>query len=178
MSLKHGILGLLLQQERTGYDLKKDFNGSIAHLWNGSMSQIYRDLKTLEHEGAVVARIHEQQEKPDKKIYSITPLGRKMFQDWLEEFPKQTSPLKRDAFQLRLFFGAHLPEDKIIHELQRFQDEKRQYLAFIETMSQQLENRLGMDTSQRYLRFTLKRAQLSLKALMEWSQWCLDEMGV
>ena len=74
MSLKHGILGFLRYGEMTGYDLSKAFEASIDNFWHASTSQIYRELRMLEEDHLVESERIQQTEKPNKKLYHITPL--------------------------------------------------------------------------------------------------------
>lgn len=48
MSLKHGILGFLSEQEMSGYNLEKLFSGSVGYFWSAKISQVYRDLHSME----------------------------------------------------------------------------------------------------------------------------------
>jgi len=179
MSLKFGILGLLSDKDLTGYALKKEFDQSISHLWTASQSQIYRELNTLEKNELIFSRIEEQPDRPDKKIYTITPVGRTAFQEWLEAFPENLSSAKRDTFMLHMLFGSALPEETIRYQLHRFIEQKKAYLKLIEGVD--LEAYYN-DASRkelldkRYMRFTLKRALMSLETLIEWAEWCLEEM--
>ncbi len=85
MSLRHVILTMLSEQNATGYDIAKAFDDSLAFFWNASHQQLYRDLKALEREGLVAATLVEQTHRPDKKVYRLTPAGRKQYEDWLCE---------------------------------------------------------------------------------------------
>lgn len=50
-----GILGLLLGQCKTGYELMQDFRGSIFY-WSGSQSTVYAALQRLEDDGLIAGR--------------------------------------------------------------------------------------------------------------------------
>jgi DNA-binding PadR family transcriptional regulator len=73
MSLAHVILGLLQQQERTGYDLKTEcFDDCISHLWPADQAQIYRTLDKLESQGWITCTVEIQHDRPNRKVYRIT----------------------------------------------------------------------------------------------------------
>jgi DNA-binding PadR family transcriptional regulator len=59
-------LGLLAAGERSGYDLAKMAEGSLAYLWTPSQSQIYKVLPRLAARGLARAREVEQRGRPDK----------------------------------------------------------------------------------------------------------------
>jgi PadR family transcriptional regulator, regulatory protein AphA len=69
-------LGYLSLREASGYEIKKDFeDGMFCHFMEASYGSIYPALNQLAAEGQVTVREEEQSGKPDKKVYSITPLG-------------------------------------------------------------------------------------------------------
>jgi PadR family transcriptional regulator AphA len=53
MSLRHAVLGLLVVQPSTGYELAQRFDKSLANAWHASHSQIYPELGKLQDEGMV-----------------------------------------------------------------------------------------------------------------------------
>ncbi|HEY9876051.1 MAG TPA: PadR family transcriptional regulator, partial [Candidatus Obscuribacterales bacterium] len=76
MSLAHAILGLLQQEEMTGYDLKTScFDGCIAHLWPADQAQIYRTLDKLVEQGWITCTVEIQRDRPNRKVYSVTEAG-------------------------------------------------------------------------------------------------------
>ena len=103
MSLQYGILGLLNYAPMTGYNLKKLFDESVNNIWEASLSQIYRELGTLEKNGLVTSQIEQQDDRPDKKIYSISEEGKIAFSEWLVNFSDKFISPKRDEFMLRIF---------------------------------------------------------------------------
>ena len=46
--LKHGILGLISNGDKTGYEIMTVFRDSLNHFWTAQTSQIYRELQTME----------------------------------------------------------------------------------------------------------------------------------
>src|SRR6266508_4499259 len=65
----------------TGYELKKFFDTSVAHFWNAELSQIYPALKAMESEGLVEMKVEVQNDRPNRKVYSITESGRRELVD-------------------------------------------------------------------------------------------------
>ena len=81
------ILGLLASAggERSGYELAKLAEGSVAYLWTPSRSQIYKVLPRLVDAGFARTREVEQRGKPDKALYEVTPEGLGALRSWLEQ---------------------------------------------------------------------------------------------
>ena len=47
MSLRHALLGLLAEHPASGYELTKQFERSLAHVWSAKHSQIYPELAKM-----------------------------------------------------------------------------------------------------------------------------------
>ena len=106
MDIKSILLGFLTRQPLTGYDLKKRFSISFSFFSGASYGSIYPALKKMEREGLVTQQLEIQDGAPNRKVYSITAAGRKVFFEALTapfpwEMPKQ-------PFLTRLFFFSHL----------------------------------------------------------------------
>jgi PadR family transcriptional regulator AphA len=97
------VLGLIAFGERSGYDLARLAEDSVAHLWTPSQSQIYKTLPRLVASGLARRREIEQQGRPDKSLYRITPNGRKTLRRWLDEAEEEPAA-GRVVFALKLFF--------------------------------------------------------------------------
>ena len=63
MSVKHGLLALLVEGPRYGYELKSGFEGRTGDTWPLNVGQVYTTLARLERELAdlrgEVARLRE-----------------------------------------------------------------------------------------------------------------------
>jgi DNA-binding PadR family transcriptional regulator len=115
MSLRHGLLGLLNYQPMTGYDLNKEFNGSLGHFWQAKTSQIYRELDSMERNGWLTSERVIQDDKPNKRVYSITEQGKAEFLSWLSSLDALKDALQmRSSFLMRVFFGAELNAERTV----------------------------------------------------------------
>lgn len=116
MSLSHAILGFLHQEPMTGYDLKtQGFDRSVTHFWPADQAQIYRTLDKLAEQGLVESRIEVQEDRPNRKVYSITEAGKAELRQWLlSELPLSMS---REPFLVQLFFTHQLSNDEILELL-------------------------------------------------------------
>ena len=182
MSLSHAILGLLTYSPMTGYDLKKIFDKSISEVWAASLSQIYRELSTLNKRGYVSSTIEKQEDRPDKKIYKITQQGRNVFLSWLIDFPENLSFPKRDEFMLRIFFGSRLGKEQLINEFKRFILQKKQHLETLKELEKNLDlynNQFQLESKEKeelFWYFTIKRGKMTLETLIRWAEECITEI--
>jgi len=132
LSLKHALLGILTYSPMTGYEVKQFFDSSVQHFWNAELSQIYPTLKSLEESGFVEKHVQIQENRPNRKIYEITPAGRAEFQRWARELRAPAD--LRDPFLIRIFFGTELPTEDVLIMLRRQMEEQQKLLAFSETI--------------------------------------------
>src|SRR5690606_41152521 len=113
MSLRHALLGVLAIREMTGYDIKRQFDRSLHFYWNASDSQIYRELRRLEETGMVRSHWIEQSDKPNKRVYSITPEGERELDDWIRADISWEEVDDKDPFLLKMFFIGRLEPEEI-----------------------------------------------------------------
>ena len=109
--MKHAILGLLDIAPMSGYDLKKNFDASIAHFWTADQSQIYRTLSALVDSGLASVSVVEQSGKPNRNVHSITEAGRAELDDWLRSPLEQETT--REPFLARLFFAGRIGASQV-----------------------------------------------------------------
>lgn len=133
-NLKYAILGLVNREPKTGYDIKKAFDDrALTNFWHAEHSQIYPELAKLVKEGMLDCSTVIQGQKMEKKLYAITPAGKKEFESWLED----DVPIERtykDIFRLRTFFSDELNPDKYLTLLLSQREQhitRRDYLASI-----------------------------------------------
>jgi PadR family transcriptional regulator AphA len=107
------VLGLLALGERSGYDLARLAESSVAHLWTPSRSQIYKTLPRLVASGLARRRDVEQRGRPDKAIYRITPDGKRELGRWLDDIEEEPAS-GRVVFPLKFFF-AHFASPGTAH---------------------------------------------------------------
>src|SRR5687768_262236 len=113
MSLPHAILGILQEQSMTGYDLKTQyFDQSIAHFWPADQAQIYRTLDKMAADGWVESQLEIQDNRPNRKVYSITEAGQRELRQWL--MTSLPLPNYREPFLIQLFFMKSLSNEQIL----------------------------------------------------------------
>ena len=111
MSLSHAILTALLDEDLTGYALAKQFDVSLGFFWQASHQQIYRELKGLHLAGRVNVEEVPQHGKPDKRVYSLTTLGRDMLESWIVESTRARGA--KDELFIKLFNVGSVPVKQV-----------------------------------------------------------------
>jgi DNA-binding PadR family transcriptional regulator len=116
MSLEAAILGFLGEQPRSGYDLKtRCFDDAVSDFWTADQAQIYRTLDRLQAARMVSVTRKRQSGKPDRKVYSLTDLGRQALTSWVSTPIPLAAP--RDSFLLQLYFGAGISDGEVTGQL-------------------------------------------------------------
>jgi PadR family transcriptional regulator AphA len=112
MNLRAVLLGFLTRGDLTGYELKGAMDESVGFFFGASYGSIYPTLRSLEEEGLVRSTLVVQTERPNKKVYSLTPEGRAYFLEALGEPPAEDS--FRSEFLMQLFFGYHQDPERVL----------------------------------------------------------------
>jgi DNA-binding PadR family transcriptional regulator len=99
------VLALLAGGTGHGYDLKRSYDQNFGSIWTPTNDgQMYVTLSRLEKEGLVAHRVHEQEQRPDRKDFAITQTGRAALEVWLAEKP--APPNLRSETMLRILAAA------------------------------------------------------------------------
>jgi DNA-binding PadR family transcriptional regulator len=130
MALAHAILATLLDCPRSGYDIRKRFEGSVGFFWQANFQQIYRELGKLEENGLVQSEAIVQQGRPDKKVFAVTADGESFLQAWMQT-PCEMAPI-RDDLMVKMFAGFMVPREAILKELQEHRSLHQERLAIYE----------------------------------------------
>jgi len=112
------ILGMLTHMPLTGYDIKKRIEKSVSYFWDAGFGQIYPSLKKMEQKGLVTKKVKMNENRPNRKVYTITESGRKILKEWLST-PSEKEKVRYEIL-LKLFFGSQITIDKTIHNIEDF----------------------------------------------------------
>ena len=117
-SFRHIILGLLVRQPMSGYDIKRYLKSLNWLIGNPSSGSLYPTLRTLLRDDCATVEVHPHESRPPRKSYSITDAGRQELREWIERPVKPDAPLR--AFLMRLVLAdTHPPAALITHLRQR-----------------------------------------------------------
>ncbi len=83
MSLRYALLALLNVEPMTGYDLFKEFETSVGHVWHAPDSQIYPELRRMEAEGLLEGEEIPWGPRGKKRQYHVTEAGLLAFRNWM-----------------------------------------------------------------------------------------------
>jgi DNA-binding PadR family transcriptional regulator len=105
MSIRQGILALLAEGPRHGYQLRQDFEAGTGGTWPLNIGQVYTTLARLERDDLVgVAGDGEA----SHKFYDLTDAGRVELAQWFKT-PVRREERPRDELAIKLAMAARLP---------------------------------------------------------------------
>ena len=111
MDVKTLCLGVLTEGDKTGYEIKRCFEDAFSHFFIAGFGSIYPALAELSRRGLVTCRSVEQEGRPDKKVYSITPEGERILVDELMSTPPRHKV--RSEFLVLMYFAHMLPPTRL-----------------------------------------------------------------
>ena len=168
MALRYALLGALADQPRTGYELLKHFQQSLAYAWPASHSQIYPELARLLEDGLIEQTGAGAR---NSKTYAVTAAGLDQLRTWLRE----TEPDRRvrsDA-ALRTFFLWLLEPDEAREQLE---GERAYWQGVLDEFLRIREEPTGHNKKARTLRIALEGGIQTVEARLAWLDDALAEI--
>ena len=123
MSLRHALLALLDAGPMTGYELAKQFDLSVTHLWHAPHSQIYPELRRMEAAGLVEAESLPRGRRATKRAYSLTSQGAEELVAWVRRI--ETPPREREPAYLRATYFEYESYDETRRHFREHRDHYR-----------------------------------------------------
>jgi DNA-binding PadR family transcriptional regulator len=105
MSIRHGLLALLTEEPKYGYQLRAEFEERTGATWPLNVGQVYTTLGRLERDGLVVP---SETDAEGRHRYSITDEGRAEVATWFAApVPRDSAP--RDELAIKLAIALTVP---------------------------------------------------------------------
>jgi len=123
-------MGMVLENELTGYDIKKEVENSIGNFYTVNYGRLYPALSKLADKGFLTMR-EQMQGKRLKKYYKTTEIGRQAFLKWLSTPADPNTSW--DSQLTQIFFYSELPKELREQRLQ-------EYEFFVKQRLQQFED--------------------------------------
>ncbi len=102
-STEYALLGALISGPKHGYEIMQFLNAALGSTWHVSTSQLYALLKRLEKNNLLRSDLEIQETRPSKRIFALSPEGKKAFINWLQSPTEHVRDL-RIEFLAKLFF--------------------------------------------------------------------------
>jgi DNA-binding PadR family transcriptional regulator len=166
---QYALLGYLMYQPLTGYEIKKSIDNSIGFFWQESYGHIYPMLKRLEKGGMIIPIAEVDEGLHARKRYAITDKGKKAFLDWMSQ---DIDPLKiRYELLLKLFFSARPGSPDMLEHLKAEEKRMEQLLAAYDQVREHLDKKQHppeMNPDAVRWRMTLNYGYHFARATLDW----------
>ena len=118
-SIRHFVLGLLTRQPMSGYDIKRYLQRLTWLMDSPSFGSLYPALHALLSDDLATVEVIPCEDKPPRKIYTITESGRQVLGEWIDQPVASSGSLK--AFLMRLILADNLSYNALVTHLQQRQ---------------------------------------------------------
>ncbi len=177
MSLQHILLGIL-QEPKSGYDVKKMFDEIFSNFWSAELSQIYPQLKKLAENGKLSITEEESSKGPNKKVYQTTQQGIEELVEWIEQGPVVHT--ERHAYLGQTFFLNSLDSTQkkieFMRSLNKEMNQWHQHLCSIMEQAKKETKNFPYDLSDErfYPLLTLMMGVKKVGAIVEWCEEAIE----
>ena len=170
------ILGLLQEEDLSGYDIKKIIDIRMSFFWQESYGQIYPELSKLKEEGLIEQALSENtgKAKVEKIKYRITLEGSQALKSWMEaENEKDTI---RSEFLLKMYFATEQNWEEMKGHLKEFKAQADQKMVLFQMFQQELNRDIDMHNNHRQILKVLDLGLRQAKLYSDWSGEMLEEL--
>jgi DNA-binding PadR family transcriptional regulator len=167
--VRQPLLALLAKEPAHGYELKHALEQTFGQAYpSPNIGQIYVTLKRLEADGIVRSEDVEQDSRPNKRVYELTPKGREQLTAWVQE-PIE-GPRVRDEFFMKLVLA---PMAGLADRMELINAQRRHYFCIMRNL---LDLQAGMHAATPAARLLTEGAMLHLQADLDWLERCQEQL--
>lgn len=179
MSVKHLILGALIQNPDYGYNMRNRFFSRILTEFGLNDGQLYPALKKMETDGLIEKEIEYQDSGPNRHKYHITEEGHREFLLWLEstegeERAYRYEAIRSDPFLNRCIYLGFLEREKAVEKIDR-------QMQLVESTIEDFRKALESMTARSLDRIKIKIVEYSLRnqeTRLQWLRELRNEMEI
>jgi DNA-binding PadR family transcriptional regulator len=163
------LLALLAKESAHGYELKQALEQTFGSAYpSPNIGQIYVTLGRLEKDGLVRGEDVTQSNRPNKRVYEITPAGREAVSEWLDT--PGDGPRLRSEFFVKL---ALVPFTGTADRMTLINRQRRHCLNLMRGLS---EPGHSGDHDNRIASLLIEGARLHLQADLDWLERCQEAL--
>ncbi len=163
--LHYIVLGMLLNEDLTGYELKKKIEAGVGVFYRASYGSLYPGLKRLTSDGHLL--MYEKPYGNRKKIfYQITAEGEKFFNAWL------VSPMNvldgTNVHLAKVYFFDNLSDENRNQQLSEYQMNNESYLRKLQALKEHYDK---LENKDQYY-YKLSTLYYGICVTAETIRWC------
>lgn len=173
---RYVLLGLLQEEELSGYEMKKIIDIRMSFFWQESFGQIYPELSKMIVEELIDFSSTKTtgKIKREKIRYKITLKGEKELKEWMEaENEKDTS---RSEFLLKMFLSTDKNVEEMRKHIIQFKEQSKQKLQLFNLFDLQLNQVIEMHNNHKQILWVLNLGIRQAKLYIDWSKEILERL--
>ena len=163
MAVREGLLALLNEGPRHGYQLKTEFEQATGGVWPLNVGQVYTTLERLERDGLV-----DTAEDGGQKTYRITVDGLAALGAWWEAVPADDPP-PRDELMLKVLMGIEQGRE---HALKILTRQRSALLALLQSRRRDAKTARNGNGEALAARLVLDALMVRAEADLRWLDLC------
>lgn len=160
---EYALLGALMPGDTHGYEILQFLETALGSAFHVGASQMYVLLKRLEMDGLLASSVELQDSLPSKRIFSLTPAGRKVFLEWIQRPVEHVRDLRME-FLAKIYFFHSL-------SLKGGEELIRAQVRALEKVKEGIWRQQAEERD----RFNRLVFRLKLATIDTWIQWITDE---
>lgn len=161
------LLALLARGPAHGYELKQALEKLLGAAYpSPNIGQIYVTLGRLEKARLIEGQDVVQANRPNKRMYRLTPAGQEAVAGWFEELTDE--PRVRDEVFMKLVLAPEPGRQVALINKQR-----RHYLNAMRDLSRIAA---AEEPDNKYAHLLIEGAMLHLQADLDWLERCQEEL--
>lgn len=171
MSLRHALLGFLVEQPASGWDLTQRFESTLGAVWPAGHPQIYGELRKLLADELI--EISEQGPR-GRTVYAATTAGKQAVRRWLVD-SEVDHTMRLEPILRSVFFWLMTPDeldDHLAEETEHYQSVADAARAIAAAKDR---GDYGDSEQTRSLRIAAEAAIRINDALAGWATWAREQ---
>lgn len=169
------LLGMLVDQPRSGYDLKKLFTATPAVVYQPSAGALYPALRRLQRRGLLCVEVTVSAGRRGRRVWHPTEAGRAVHLEWVRQ-PVEPGAVASDL-------GLHLMRFVMMERQVPIAEVRRFLLGLIEALDSFITGMedfvasTGHKLPGRHPLLALRHGVLTHRASLEWARSTLAELA-
>lgn len=173
---RYVLLGLLQEEDLSGYEMKKIIDIRMSFFWQESFGQIYPELSKMTQEGLITISNTASDEniKREKTRYKITSIGEKELKKWMEE--ENDKDTVRSELLLKMYLSTPGNVEEMRRHITKFKEQSEQKLELFNLFESELKQIVEVHNNHRQILHVLNLGIRQAKLYINWSKEILRDM--
>ena len=165
------VMGNLVDTPMHGYQLYKNITElpCVKMIWKVKIANIYAILNKFDQASYIQSLLVSNGNRPQKKQYKITDLGKKAFFEWINT-PVNRSRDFRLIFQFKLFYSLKYTPSFAV---QLIQNQRKMCQDWLKKSKPNGHNDQLDDD---YSKYIIKFRNFQIQSYLDWLDWCEDHV--